>query len=160
MTVSPDKLVKHAQIMASDVIKRRWPNRYPEKPTIEYRQCVDDLVEMKAINPELIKLCGKKVALIHWMIDRFQLKNQPKTDANSFYKSSGWRRIRYSALKESNGKCACCGAEAKNGAILHVDHIKPRSLFPELALDPNNLQVLCEPCNLGKSNFDEADFRQ
>jgi 5-methylcytosine-specific restriction endonuclease McrA len=34
--------------------------------------------------------------------------------------------------------------------MLHVDHIKPWSLGG-LTVD-ENLQTLCEPCNLGKSN--------
>ena len=42
---------------------------------------------------------------------------------------------------------------------IHVDHIKPRSTHPELALDPNNLQVMCDDCNLGKSNTDQIDWR-
>jgi 5-methylcytosine-specific restriction endonuclease McrA len=40
-----------------------------------------------------------------------------------------------------------------------VDHIKPRSRFPELALDPENVQVLCDSCNRGKSCDDYTDFR-
>ncbi|MFC6439812.1 HNH endonuclease [Bowmanella sp. JS7-9] len=37
--------------------------------------------------------------------------------------------------------------------MLHVDHVKPRAKFPELALDINNLQILCETCNLGKLHY-------
>ena len=51
-----------------------------------------------------------------------------------------------------------CGASGKQ-TVLHVDHIKPRSKYPELALDPNNLQVLCKDCNLGKSNLYNTDWR-
>lgn len=40
-----------------------------------------------------------------------------------------------------------------------VDHIKPASRFPDLALDLENLQVLCNDCNMGKSNDDYTDFR-
>ncbi len=46
------------------------------------------------------------------------------------------------------------------GIPLHVDHIKPRSKYPDLALDINNLQILCESCNLGKGAWDETDFRE
>ncbi len=37
--------------------------------------------------------------------------------------------------------------------------MKPRSKYPELALDPENLQVLCRACNMGKRAWDETDFR-
>ena len=38
----------------------------------------------------------------------------------------------------------------KPGLSLHVDHIKAWSLSGETVEE--NLQTLCEPCNLGKSN--------
>lgn len=40
-----------------------------------------------------------------------------------------------------------------------LDHIKPRRLFPELALVVENLQVLCGDCNEGKGNWDMTDAR-
>jgi 5-methylcytosine-specific restriction endonuclease McrA len=53
-----------------------------------------------------------------------------------------------------------CGRRAGNGVVIHVDHIKPRSLYPELALEFSNLQVLCMDCNQGKSNRDFTDWRE
>ena len=77
----------------------------------------------------------------------------------SFYASRAWKELRYRVLVKSGQRCQCCGASAARGAALHVDHIKPRSLYPELALDESNLQVLCCDCNTGKSNRDDTDFR-
>ena len=78
----------------------------------------------------------------------------------SFYESPAWRMVRFEALKASNGSCCMCGRNPiDNGVKLHVDHIKPRSYFPELSLDINNLQVLCADCNIGKSNRDDTDWR-
>jgi 5-methylcytosine-specific restriction endonuclease McrA len=76
-----------------------------------------------------------------------------------FYNTPEWKRIRYEALKQSNGRCECCGAGSKEGATLNVDHILPRRSFPKLALDINNLQVLCAWCNEGKGNWDQTDWR-
>lgn len=78
----------------------------------------------------------------------------------SFYESREWRHVRYQALVRSDGRCQCCGASSKDGATLHVDHIKPRSKYRRLELELSNLQVLCADCNLGKSNVDETDWRQ
>jgi hypothetical protein len=41
----------------------------------------------------------------------------------------------------------------------HVDHIFPRSLFPHLCLEPRNLQILCNFCNIKKSNHTFIDYR-
>jgi len=84
----------------------------------------------------------------------------PKEAYVSFYKSSEWQEVRYQALKKHGRRCLVCGRNPRDhGIAIHVDHIKPRSLFPELALDIDNLQVLCEDCNLGKSNRDSIDWR-
>lgn len=74
--------------------------------------------------------------------------------ANEFYKSRDWRKVRYEVLREQKGRCQCCGRSAKDGVILHVDHIIPLSKDWSKRLDKNNLQVLCEDCNEGKSNTD------
>ena len=75
---------------------------------------------------------------------------QHATNESDFYRSQVWRSLRIEVLAESNRRCLLCGNSPDNGITLHVDHIKPRSLFPELALEKSNLQVLCEDCNLGK----------
>lgn len=80
----------------------------------------------------------------------------PATD--NFGRTMQWRQVRYLALRNSGG-CNCCGARAEDGVQLHVDHIKPRSQFPELALSLDNLQVLCDDCNIGKGSWDYTDWR-
>jgi 5-methylcytosine-specific restriction endonuclease McrA len=59
-------------------------------------------------------------------------------------------RIRYEILKKQNHQCQSCGATIKDGVKLEVDHIIPVSRGG--TNDPNNLQVLCKTCNIGKSN--------
>lgn len=76
-----------------------------------------------------------------------------------FYATKVWQKLRYRTLIHYGRRCMCCGATAKDGVKIHVDHIKPRSRYPELALEFANLQVLCEPCNMGKGADDETDFR-
>ena len=82
-----------------------------------------------------------------------------KRKQDTFYDSKEWREVRYKALKLHGRQCLCCGAKPP-GVVLHVDHIKPRSKFPNLELDINNLQILCKDCNLGKSNYDDIDYRE
>lgn len=80
-----------------------------------------------------------------------------------FYKTHKWKRLRYKVLAQHgpNPYCSCCRRvcnEHTGGA--QVDHIKPRSLYPELALDINNLQLLCGDCNEGKGCDGLEDWRQ
>lgn len=77
----------------------------------------------------------------------------------NFYKSKAWLELRYQILREQEHVCALCGQERSANLSLHVDHIKPRSKHPELELDKHNLQILCEDCNLGKSNKYHDDWR-
>lgn len=79
--------------------------------------------------------------------------------APEFLTSFAWRSVRMQALKVHGAICMCCGDTPKNGAIINVDHIKPRKLFPELALELSNLQILCSACNHGKGNWDQTDWR-
>jgi 5-methylcytosine-specific restriction endonuclease McrA len=79
------------------------------------------------------------------------IKTKRRSDDN-FYSSRLWKIIRYQALELHGNKCVCCGASPSDGVSIHVDHIKPRSTHPELELDINNLQPLCEDCNVGKIN--------
>ncbi len=76
----------------------------------------------------------------------------------SFYESDAWRTLRFKVLREFKYTCLACGRKPPDVEI-HVDHIKPRSKYPELELDQNNLQLLCKDCNLGKSNRYEDDLR-
>ena len=79
--------------------------------------------------------------------------------SNDFYESRAWLDLRYRVLQKSRGCCQLCGTRGSVSNPLQVDHIKPRSTHPELALFESNMQVLCRSCNLGKSNKDKTDWR-
>ena len=56
-------------------------------------------------------------------------------------------------VSESHGKCIYC--ESKITHVYHgdVEHIKPKSVFRTLQLDPSNLGFACAICNGAKSDF-------
>ena len=78
--------------------------------------------------------------------------------SDSFLVSYEWRVVRMQALKKYGAQCQCCGVSPPR-AVMNVDHVKPRRLFPALALDVDNLQILCDACNHGKGNWDQTDWR-
>lgn len=77
----------------------------------------------------------------------------------AFLFSWEWRELRYEVLKERGARCALCGATSADERI-EVDHILPISKHWHRRLDKTNLQVLCRPCNKGKSNKHTDDFRR
>jgi 5-methylcytosine-specific restriction endonuclease McrA len=83
-----------------------------------------------------------------------------KVDKREFLETYAWRKVRMEALLKYGPKCMCCGATPKTGAVMNVDHIKPRKTHPELALSLENLQILCNECNHGKGNWDKTDWRK
>lgn len=77
-------------------------------------------------------------------------------DKNIEYKQENSRNVslslRLQVLNRDNFRCVFCGKSPATdiGTKLHIDHIKPFSKGGTSVLE--NLQTLCEECNLGKSN--------
>ena len=65
-------------------------------------------------------------------------------------------RLKFIVMRRDRFSCCHCGQSPAKvlGVVLHVDHKLPWSQDGETTLD--NLQTLCESCNLGKSNLIET----
>lgn len=61
-------------------------------------------------------------------------------------------RLRALVLMRDGARCQLCGATVQSGATLHVDHKTPWSKGGETVIE--NLQILCEQCNIGKSDIE------
>jgi len=89
-------------------------------------------------------------------------KKQPKEKSTKyiasdlFFQLKEWELLRKKTLRTYGLKCMKCGATK---CELHVDHIKPRSKFPNLQFEFDNLQVLCRDCNMEKGNKHTTDYR-
>jgi hypothetical protein len=64
-------------------------------------------------------------------------------------RNANWRQ-RAQILMRDGARCRLCGATASE-ARLDIDHVIPWSRGGETVIE--NLQVLCEQCNIGKSNL-------
>ncbi len=71
-----------------------------------------------------------------------ELNHQWKGGKDKFYQQQ--------ALLKENYTCQIC--LFRDVEIMEVDHILPKSTYPELRHDINNLQVLCPNCHRRKSN--------
>ena len=66
-------------------------------------------------------------------------------------------------IAASGNRCAACGRQfssRRRKSLLHVDHIRPRKLYPHLLYVRSNLQVLCRLCNSHKSAYDGDDWKE
>jgi hypothetical protein len=70
-----------------------------------------------------------------------------------FYLTHEWRQVRAAVIKRDGKVCKHCRRRIFLPRDVTVDHILPRSIYPELALVLTNLQVLCRRCNSSKGAF-------
>jgi 5-methylcytosine-specific restriction endonuclease McrA len=78
-----------------------------------------------------------------------------------FYRSRQWKRLRYRHIKDKRQRCQCCGrTPERDGVPVVVDHRWPVRFHWDLRLDPSNLQLLCDECNVGKGSDDTTDWRR
>lgn len=75
---------------------------------------------------------------------RYELLRAPSDTRESIPAS-----MRYEVLVRDESTCRKCGRKAPQVPV-HVDHVLPWSLGGPTV--PENLQVLCDECNAGKSN--------
>lgn len=138
---------KFCSYVCQSIFIKSLPNRKKKKRLLRRRE------------RERIKYFGmtKKEFKRHTKEERKKMTPvHPQVGTDAFYNSREWLALRYRVLKKYGRRCMCCH---RTDVELHVDHIKPISKFPMLALSEENLQVLCRQCNLGKSNKDMTDFR-
>ena len=87
-----------------------------------------------------------------------EIADRIRTASDGFLVSREWKELRAKVISMYGSTCMACKREPKRRSV-NVDHIKPRKLFPELALDFDNLQVLCGRCNKSKGNKRFTDYR-
>lgn len=88
-------------------------------------------------------------AVIAWR----QMHRSRKANAEGYFSVEDINRIR----KQQRNRCAYCKISFERVAP-HVDHIKP--LAKGGSNWPNNIQLLCPPCNMSKNAADPIVFAQ
>lgn len=71
-------------------------------------------------------------------------------EKNGTWQGGGWNYWSKTTKIRDDYTCQICGF--REPEIMEVDHIKPKSLFPELRKSPDNLLTLCPNCHRRKTN--------
>lgn len=108
------------------------------------QELAQKLFEVTSLTDKHLKNLQKKLQLI-------EDKYKPRHQFNRWRVSDDgkqWKKKKWNSQKKC---CAICNEKiALKGS--HIDHIKPLSKYPYLALDTQNMQVTCMDCNIHKSS--------
>lgn len=72
----------------------------------------------------------------------------PKSIQNKYNNSE----IKDALKKETNGKCMYCESKIEAVSYAHIEHYRPKKLYPQKTFDWDNLGLGCQICNMNKSD--------
>jgi hypothetical protein len=87
-------------------------------------------------------------------LDLARVRAQRAQERELFYSTREWRVLRDTVIREEGRHCGACGRIINKDVDVTVDHILPRSRYPDLAFRRDNLRVLCRNCNSAKGDRD------
>ncbi len=77
--------------------------------------------------------------------------DQPRAALLNGYRD---REVKNVIKAETHGKCAYCESKIDHVYFGDIEHIKPKSLYPQLRLTYENLTYVCAVCNNHKRDYD------
>lgn len=78
---------------------------------------------------------------------------QGKEIPDSLRKKYSHKDVKEALLKETHKKCAYCESLITHIDYGDIEHIIPKSIFPEKTFEWENLTIACGKCNQNKSNY-------
>lgn len=98
-----------------------------------------------------------KTKVDHRVRELAEKRKEALDERQRFYSSPEWQLVRDQVIREKGRVCSECGRRIQRSSDVTVDHIRPRSKYPSLALNRQNLRVLCRSCNSSKGAKDWLD---
>jgi 5-methylcytosine-specific restriction endonuclease McrA len=83
-----------------------------------------------------------KHVTIEWLLELIR-----SGDTSPFYNTKQWGQLAERKRKAERNECERCRAKGKHSQAKAVHHKKYLRLHPELALDYDNLELLCDDCH-------------
>lgn len=122
-------------------MSNHWPSSPEEirKAREEWEAFSED--QRKELRVEMRKVEKKKFTLAKVST---AAKRKPSR-RQIHYTAKEWQPIRKQVFDRDGKICHICG-----GPATHIDHLLPKSKYPELALNLDNLKPACRNCNFEK----------
>ena len=87
---------------------------------------------------------------------QIQKKYEPRAEFERWKQTLGGRKWKRKQYYLQEGRCITCQKQISLKGS-HIDHIKPLSRYPSLAIALDNLRILCADCNLRKGEKELLD---
>lgn len=154
---NPEKCLAHGQLWRennlekSRALSNQWhaANRHKLRPSER---------AWKAANPDRVKAITQRWKAsdpLGFAIVRRAIKTNRRAREKSVGDGRSSKQDIQRLFDEQDGHCACCGTVPDR---LEIDHIMPVLLLG--SSNPENLQLLCLPCNRSKSGLHPDEWRR
>lgn len=121
----------------------RYIKQYKQKDNIRYPYYITQIEECISLTPSQLRQIYNNLAEIN-----FETTTRKYNQANQ--RKLMTQELRNKIKERDNYTCQICGKYMPDEVGLHIDHIVPISKGGKTV--EQNLQVLCDKCNLRKSN--------
>lgn len=121
----------------------RYIKQYKQKDNIRYPYYITQIEECISLTPSQLRQIYNNLAEIN-----FETTTRKYNQANQ--RKLMTQELRNKIKERDNYTCQICGKYMPDEVGLHIDHIVPISKGGKTI--EQNLQVLCDKCNLRKSN--------
>ena len=117
---------------------------------------------------QTLKLSPKQIATklniplssVYKLISTVNMRSYGKTPETFFYKSKKYQEWRSLVMSRDLYKCVNCGSTGHVTNPLQVDHIKPKSLYPDLMYTVSNGRTLCRRCHRATDTFGRSNIKK
>lgn len=113
------------------------------------------------ISPDAIaSSLGISIRSVYYYINLIKIRRYKKSTSTALYGTVSYQQWRNLVLKRDGYLCTKCRHKGSRSNPLQVDHIKPKSLYPSLALTVSNGRTLCKKCHKCTISYGKKGIRK
>jgi len=109
----------------------------------------------------MMKFERNKVETPHWLTEKWQKWGEQATNIIDKGREVPWYTYQGKPVNQhltpilgeiTNNHCSFCDGYPMKQMVEHIEHFRPKSKFPELSHQWENLFLICEKCNITKGD--------